>query len=206
MNSNYDSAKYYYIYNRKPVVSEEYGPMVNPRLCILGPGDDVSYKWQVFFLTVDEGKYCSETINRYLEQMLPSSGYHVCPGIMKYPHETIRFHTKNLREWGIPFINRVDSKQCELWHIPNNVHHPAGDQLHNTCQKCRFLHQDIQKLLKTSEAVSEEQKLARSSVGSKYPLKYLSPVTKAKRVSKVCRERVTLTAKLVKVAHFDVDV
>lgn len=73
-------------------------------------------------------------------------------------------------------------------------------------QECRFLYHDIQKLIKISEAVSEEQKLARSSVGSKYPLKYLSPATKAKRVSKVCRERVTLTAKLAKVAHFDVDV
>ena len=58
-------SQYYCNYNRKPVVSEEYGPMVNPRLCILGPGENVSYKWQVFFLTVDEGKYCSETINSY---------------------------------------------------------------------------------------------------------------------------------------------
>ena len=62
------------------------------------------------------------------------------------------------------------------------------------------------KLVKNAEAVSEEQKLARSSVGSNYPLKYLSPATKAKRVTKVCRERVTLTAKLAKVAHFDVEV
>ena len=127
-NSNYDtSVEYYYTYNRKPVVSEEYGPMVNPHLCILGPGDNVTYKWQVFFHTVDEGKYCSQTINHYLDQLLPSSGYHVCPGIMRYPHETIRFQTKNLREWGIPFTNRVDSKLCELWHVPSNVHHPAGE-------------------------------------------------------------------------------
>ena len=85
------------------------------------------YKWQVFFHTVDEGKYCYQTINHYLDQLLPSSGYHVCPGIMRYPHETIRFQTKNLREWGIPFTNRVDSKLCELWHVPSNVHHPAGE-------------------------------------------------------------------------------
>ena len=201
----YTVVLYNIIGNRKPVVTEKYGPMVNPRLCIVGPGENVSFKWQVFFHTLDEGKYCSDKINHYLEQLLPSSGYCVCPGIIDYPHETIRYNTKNLREWGIPF-NRVDSKKCDLWHIPNNVHHPTGDNLRNTCQQCRFLHRDIQQLLKAANAVSEEQKLARSSVSSRYPLKYLSPATKAKRVSKVCRERVTLSAKLAKVEHFDFDV
>ena len=48
--------------------------------------------------------------------------------------------------------------------VPNNIHHPTRDKLRNTCQQCQFLYQDVQKLLKKSETVSEEQKLIRSSV------------------------------------------
>ena len=53
-------------------------------------------------------------------------------------------------------------------------------------------------------ASSEGQKLARSSVQSNYPLKYLSPKSRSIRVGWITKERKNLGAKLSSVAHFDV--
>ena len=183
----------------------EFGPMTNPRLYIFEDDDHtVKYWWQIFFKTVDEGEFCTAKIQSYLEQLRPSSSFKVCPGIKEYPEE-VRFQTKNLRQWGIPF-NRLDSSSCELWHIPNNTHHPAGDKLRDTCYKCRLLQHDINSLAVKAQALPEEQKLLRVSVQSNYPIKYLSPASRAVRMNRVCRDRSKMVAKLAKVAHFDVDI
>ena len=119
----------------------EFGPLSNPRLCIFAEGGLVQYKWQVLFQTISCGVYCEETIKAYLEQLKPQSGFKICPGISEYPKE-IRFDTKNLRRWGIPF-NRIDAFFCVLWHVPHNVHHPTGDKLRDTCHPCRVLNRDV---------------------------------------------------------------
>ena len=100
----------------------EHGPMAIPRLCVYAEHHTVKYVWQVLFKHMDEGEYSVEKIEPYLEQLRPSSGYTFCLGIREYPPE-IRFHTKNLRQWGIPF-HRIDATACEMWHIPHNIHHP----------------------------------------------------------------------------------
>ena len=78
------------MYNRL-FIHETMGPIQNPRLCVYH-GDsrksDGCFLWQVFYNTVSEGVYCSPSdIEMYLEQLLPSSGYVLCPGIRKYPEE-----------------------------------------------------------------------------------------------------------------------
>ena len=179
----------------------EFGPLANPRLCVFAEGSSVQYKWQVLFQTVSCGSYCEKVVESYLKQLKPQSGFKVCPGIKEYPKE-IRFDTKNVRRWGIPF-NRIDSVSCVLWHVPNNVHHPTGDKLRDTCQACRFLHHDICKLADKAQAVTMEQKVARTSVQSNYPLKYLSPSSKEAQISKVSKERKNLAAKLPSVMNLD---
>ena len=72
----------------------------------------------------------------------------------------IRFDTKNVRRWRIPF-NRIDSLSCVLWHVPHNVHHPTGDKLRVTCQPCRVLHCDM---VEKPQMATMEQKLAQTSV------------------------------------------
>ena len=172
----------------------EFGPLSNPRLCIFAEGGLVQYKWQVLFQTISCGVYCEETIKAYLEQLKPQSGFKICPGISEYPKE-IRFDTKNLRRWGIPF-NRIDALSCVLWHVPHNIHHPTGDKLRDTCHPCRVLHRDICKLVEKAQTVTVEQKVARTSVQSNYPLKYLSPSSKGAWISKVSKEQMNLAAKL----------
>ena len=191
------------LYSRSPVMTE-FGPMANPRLCVFAEGGVVKFRWQVLFKSIDDGEFSVDKIKPYLEQLRPSSGSKVCPGIREYPQE-IRFQTKNLRKWGILF-DRVDSKSCELWNIPNNIHHPTGDKLRDACQPCRILHHDVHKLVEKASALSEEKKVARTSVQSNYLMKYLSPTSRALRVNKICKDRLNLAAKLSKVAHFVISV
>ena len=108
-------------------MSSEFGPLPNPRLSIFVLGDMIEYKWQVWFHTIASGKYSFEAVQQYLDQ-LQTNEYQLCPGINKYPSTEVRFKTKRLREWGLPF-NRVDSIDCLLWHFPNNGKYPHGDPL-----------------------------------------------------------------------------
>lgn len=154
----------------------------------------IHYKWQVLFNTVLEGSYNESVLRKHLDELRPQSGYVLCPGLKEYPEE-IRFKTKNLRQWGLPF-NRIDSKDCHLWHIPHNIHHPTGDELRDTCKSCRLLYHDIKQLMKLKDGVSAEKKSTRLSIHSNYPLKYLSPQSTTERVLKMSKDRKNLTSRL----------
>ena len=114
------------------------------------------------------------------------------PGISNYPRTEIRFKTKNLREWGLPF-NRMDALKCMLWHVPSNAKHPHGSPLRDTCTPCRRLTHDIRQLVQKSENVD---RLSRLRPDSNYPLKYLSPESQMRRVSRIAKDRRNLAAKL----------
>ena len=123
-----------------------FGPIANPRLCIIACDGTLIYKWQIFFKTVAGGQYNLKNIEKYLHQLQPISGYVLCPGLSEYPQD-IRFKTKSLHEWGEPF-GRIDSVACLLWHIPNNQCRPTGDPLRNVCAPCKRLQSEINKLVK----------------------------------------------------------
>ena len=174
-------------------------------MAVEGDSQSIHYKWQVLFNTVSHGNYSESVLRKYLDQLRPQSGYKLCPGLKKYPEE-LRFETKKLRQWGLPF-NRIDSQDCHLWHIPHNIHHPTRDELRDTCQSCRFLHHDITQLVRQKDSVSIEKKSARLSIHSNYPLKYLSPRSTTERVSKLSKDRKNLASRLSLVrAELDYDV
>ena len=109
------------------------GPIQNPRLCITYDSkfdmQTYIYHWEIYYKVVATGSYTGiSDIIEYLEQLLPSSGYVVCPGLKEYP-EQVRFKTKHLVEFGSPFP-RLISDQCSMWHIPNLA------QQHNESQLC----------------------------------------------------------------------
>lgn len=186
-------------------MSSELGPLQNPRLCFHAVGGSFVYLWQVFLCNVVGGDYAFETVQPYLDQLSVKSGYTLCPGIGQYPPE-LRFKTKNLREWGIPFT-RADSQMCLLWHLPNNEKYPHGDKLRDVCTACRRLSHDIRQLLQKSKIVPECKKESRLHVSSNYPLKYLSPDSRAARVARITKDRKNLSAKLAATpTHFNFNV
>ena len=124
-------------------------------------------------------------ITMYLDQLLPYSGYVVCPGIKK-----------NLVEWGAPF-NQKFSSSCSRSHIPKNSRQEVDSCSYNCCKHCKKLLHDIQQLVRRSEQTTEVQKLARTlpTCSSKYPLSKLSPASQKKWVTKVIKERKNLVQK-----------
>ena len=126
-------------------------------------GSSIQYKWQVLFKIISRGECSMDVIREYLGELRLHSGYKLCPGVKEYPEE-VRFETKKVRQWGLPF-NRIDCESCTLWHM-------------EACKPCRLLHRDITKLVKKATCATSEQQLARVSVHSNYPLKYLSPTTR----------------------------
>lgn len=181
--------------------------MQNPRLCIeygslLQPAH---YYWQVFYQVIEEGQYtCPSDILVYLKQLLPSSGYTICPGIKHYP-ETIRFKTKHLVQWGPPF-ERLFSDGCSLWHIPNNCQQSPESNVFDCCKACKLLQHDINQLERRANATTDLQKSARTFSSSKYPLSKLSPASQKKRVSNVTAERKILVRKLKRLKPYDCNV
>ena len=80
------------------------GPIQNPRLCITYDSkfdmQTYIYHWEIYYKVVATGSYTGiSDIIEYLEQLLPSSGYVVCPGLKEYP-EQVRFRTKHRERWG----------------------------------------------------------------------------------------------------------
>lgn len=181
--------------------------MQNPRLCI-DHGSQLHsshFYWQIFYEVVEHGQYTSpEDVLVYLEQLLPSSGFIICPGLNEYP-EQVRFKTKHLVEWGPPF-SRIFSDGCNLWHIPNNSKQSPESNVFNCCKACKQLNHDIQQLVRRADATTDLQKQARLLPSSKYPLSKLSPVSQKKRITNITVDRKNLIRKLNRLQPFDCDV
>lgn len=76
------------------MVMTEFGPLVNPCLYVFTEGGAVQFKWQGLFKLLAGGEFSATTIEPYLEQLKPMSGFKVCPGIKEYP-QGIPFETKD---------------------------------------------------------------------------------------------------------------
>lgn len=151
------------------------GPLQNPRLCIVHESQSQSsqYYWQIFYQVVAHDQYVSTSdVLVYMEQLLPSSGFVLCPGLKEYPQQ-IRFKTKHLVEWGPPFCRRF-SDSCNLWHIPSK--HAES----TCCKPCKQLQHDIGQLVRRADETTEGEKIARIKPSSKYPISKLSPASQKK--------------------------
>lgn len=186
----------------RPFTDPLAGPLQNPRLCLYRDDSNVQFSWQVYFKTLQRGVYtCLSDIHIYLDQLLPTSKFVVCPGIRDYPEE-IRFRTKNLVQWGEPF-SRMFSAACDQWHIPNNARQSPTSAAYNCCKPCKQLVHDIRQLQQKAGETTEGTKVSRTLTSSNYPISKLSPTSQSKRISKLTDERKNLTKKLNKLQPFD---
>ena len=156
-------------------VLEELGPVDNPRLLFKFAQNDhnqVSYAFQVHFTAIESGSYDEELVKARLDQLVPSSGYILCPGLQS--SDLMHVMSKNLRRWPSPF-KRVDSKNCTLFHIPQNRKLHPHHHLKNMCTSCKTLSNQVLQIKKRNDEVTEEVKLQRRMPNSRYPLSLLSP-------------------------------
>lgn len=126
-------------------VLEGIGPVDNPRLLLkFSRGHEVSYTFQVHFTSAESGDYSEVLVKAKLEQLLPGSGYILCPGLRSYD---LKFKSKNLRVWPNP-LKRIDSKTCALFHVPQNSKLHPHHSLYNMCASCKKLANAISKIQK----------------------------------------------------------
>ena len=122
--------------------------------CVLEKNGGLHYSFQVFFKEIDAG-VCSSNFSNiecFLQQLITTSGFVVCPGIRDYP-ASIRFNTKNLVVWSEPF-NCCFSVNCSQWHVPNNAQQTLGSAGFDCCKPCKQLIHDIRQLQRKSEKVT----------------------------------------------------
>ena len=181
------------------------GPLQNPRLCIVHEAQSSHFYLQIYYSTIQDGVYSSPSdVEMYLEQLLPSSGYVICPGIRSYPDQ-IRFATKNLRQWGPPF-NWMFSAACAQWHIPNNVQQSQESLGFDCCKSCKQLLHDINQLVQRATTTTDTQRVIRTLPSSNYPLSKLSSASQKTWIGNIMIDRKNLTRKLNRLQPFDCDV
>ena len=139
-----------------PEVVKEVGPIDNPQL-VMTYFDDlrVTYAFQVFFLAIDNGEYNKDVFLQQLDQLLPRSGYIVCPRLMDYPSDSLHFKLKNVRMWGSPF-QQIDATKCDLFHIPNNKKLHPLHELYNMCATCKQVHNRAERYCHFSITIDTE--------------------------------------------------
>ena len=64
-------------------------PFLNPRIMICCDGDSAICKLLVFFRTIASGPVNTVDVSSCIKQLLPESGYVICPRILDYPSEKI---------------------------------------------------------------------------------------------------------------------
>lgn len=178
-------------------VLEDIGPVDSPRLLLKFDVHNVSYIFQVHFTVIESGNYNEELVKARIDQLVPSSGYILCPGLKSYSQSDLHFKPKNLRMWPSPF-KRFDSDSCLLFHIPHNGKLHPHHYLNNMCAPCKRLSNEILQLKKKNAAVTTAVKLQRQMPNSRYPLSLLSPTSLGKRNRSVINERKKLKKKVEK--------
>ena len=189
------------VHSSKRVLETVAGPVHTPHLNICCDGTKVVYNMQVLYHTVSSGPIDADILSFLLSQLVPSSEYAVCPGIGAYPPE-VRFKTKHLRDWGQPFF-RLDADTCPLWHIPSNACQLPTSSLYNACKHCKTLQHDIQVLARRVSSTADETKALRTAVSSNYGMKFLSPASQKRRISRNVQERKQLMMKMTANTVFD---
>ncbi len=114
--------------------------------------------------------------------------YTLCPGLQpKWYEEKKEIRYNNIRMFDVP-SKRFESKDCLLWHQPNNVFDRVGDPLYNVCSECKTEARRIVKHAERADQVDPQVKDARRNPSSNYPISSLSPSSKAIRMKRTKKE------------------
>ena len=81
-----------------------------------------------------------ESAEATINQILPRSGNVLCPGFpvdgYRDRFNVIRFHMRGVRVIKDP-VERYESENCLVWHIPSNQKTKVCHTLHNVCDNCK---------------------------------------------------------------------
>ena len=182
-------------------VYPESGPWHSVRLIVGTTVYRLQVTWPVVRV-VSAGVYeTSEQLDPFLQQLLPDSGYTVCPGIVNYDElfAAVRHTHQNLQTIKVgEKVVRHESVKCMLWHKPEGKQKRLFDRKKGMCAECKSF--DYQMTREVKRATQSEPKVARTASSSNYPFTYLSPASQKVRARNLMRERKTLMQRIQKYA------
>lgn len=147
-----------------------------------------------------------ESFVALLQQMLPTSPYVPCPGIVDCCQQYGAIHrdVHGLQKiCNGSTVLRYESEQCLKWHVPTNQKTRQGSRTYNMCVQCKLLDNRLAKNVAT-HMVSTPEKIARTLPSSHFPMTYLSPASQKVRIRRLQTERKNLAKKIKKYDHFSV--
>ncbi len=133
--------------------------------------------------------------------LMPGSGYVLCPGLPSSLSRAVTFESNSLRKWE-PLFHRFDHNKCLMWYSHGTSRTPSS----RICLKCTRLATHLKDMLKKKKTLSPCTKQKRISARSKYPKRFLTPVSRSVRTQNEKRQLNTDKRALKKFRKFDIDV
>ena len=137
---------------------------------------------------LDEDKsFDMDRMNKLLEKLGVS--YVFCTGVSKEEYNTVcsgcTYVSDSFVEKHVPF-NRFTSRNCFKWYILRNNATMEERKLvlegDNRCSECNKVYRQVRKSNKRNLDIPLEKRLHRTDSSSKYPIRLLSPQSKAIRL------------------------
>ena len=150
---------------------------------------------------------CNEASQLYplVQQLLPGSGYIICPGIHDYSDR----YSQQVRYCQFKSLQTIkigdkavcyELINCRLWHKLPEVKGKTASRRHNMCNECKEIDLVVSRKANRESKVPQAQKAFRTSTGSNYPVFWLSPSSQKVRVRRLMRERKALLERIEKYA------
>ena len=154
-------------------------PAPNPRVIIEKAQTTLKCHLEVHFKRIEsfdlEGN--EDQLFKLIESLLPNSGYCLCLGLPQELQDQLSFESKSLRKWG-PFMKRMDRIECLMWFKPQNERKQDKPSM---CSKCFRLNYHLRDMLIKKSSVSPSTREKRTASNSRYPSKFLTPTSKARK-------------------------
>lgn len=97
------------------------------------------------------------------------SNYVLCPGQPSSILTSVTFESKSLRRWGSLF-QRSDHRECLMWYPASQLSSKPA-----MCPKCSRLYHYLRDMIQRKKTISPATRQKRTSAGSKYPKRFLTP-------------------------------
>lgn len=177
-------------------------PTSNPRVIIEHTTATTICHLEVHYQRIKSFPY--EGIEQELSTLISSlqndSNYVLCPGLPSSIASSVTFESKSLRKWG-PLFQRLDHRKCLMWYpASRSSSKPA------MCPKCSRLYHHLQDMIKRRKNISPTTRQKRTSAGSKYPKRYLTPKSRLEREKNERRQALANKRAAKKLHKFDINV
>ena len=179
-------------------------PTANPRIVIEHANLTATTicHLEVHYLLIKSFSYLGneQELFTLISSLRKDSNYVLCPGLPSSILTSVTFESKSLRKWG-PLLQRSDHRECLMWYpTSRSSSKPA------MCPKCSHLYHHLRDMIQRKKTLSPATRQKRTSAGSKYPKRFLTPKSRSEREKNEKRQAFANKRAAKKLQKLDVNV